>query len=46
MSRKNQAPKSEVLPDPLYKSKLVTRLINSFMLDGKLGNAASIVYGA
>jgi len=41
MSRKNQAPKREVLPDPLYNSKLVTRLINRVMLDGN-----SIVYGA
>ena len=46
MSRKNQAPKREVLPDPLYNSKLVTRLINRVMLDGKRGTAASIVYGA
>ena len=35
MSRKNRAPKREVLPDPLYNSKLVTRLINRIMLDGK-----------
>ena len=46
MSRKNQAPKREVLPDPLYNSKIVTRLINRLMLDGKRGTAASIVYGA
>jgi small subunit ribosomal protein S7 len=46
MSRKNRAPKREVLPDPLYNSKLVTRLINRIMLDGKRGTAASIVYGA
>ena len=46
MSRKNQAPKREVLPDPLYNSKLVTRLINRVMLDGKRGTAATIVYGA
>ena len=46
MSRKNRAPKREVLPDPLYNSKLVTRLINRVMLDGKRGTAASIVYGA
>ena len=46
MSRKNRAPKREVLADPLYNSKLVTRLINRVMLDGKRGTAASIVYGA
>ena len=46
MSRKNQAPKREVLADPLYNSKLVTRLINRVMMDGKRGTAASIVYGA
>ena len=37
MSRKGQAPKREVLPDPLYNSKIVTRLINLLMLDGKRG---------
>lgn len=46
MSRKNQAPKREVLADPLYNSKLVTRLINRVMMYGKRGTAASIVYGA
>ena len=46
MSRKNRAPKREVLADPLYNSKIVTRLINRVMLDGKRGTAASIVYGA
>ena len=46
MSRKNRAPKRDVLPDPLYNSQLVTRLINRVMLDGKRGTAASIVYGA
>ena len=35
MSRKNRAPKREVLADPLYNSKIVTRLINRVMLDGK-----------
>ncbi|MCH4167832.1 MAG: 30S ribosomal protein S7 [Streptococcaceae bacterium] len=44
MSRKGQAPKREVLPDPLYNSKIVTRLINRIMLDGKRGIAANIVY--
>jgi len=42
MSRKNRAPKRDVLPDPLYNSQLVTRLINRVMLDGKRGTAASI----
>jgi len=46
MSRKGQAPKREVLPDPLYNSKLVTRLINRVMLDGKRGTAAQIIYKA
>ena len=46
MSRKNRAPKREVLPDPLYNSQLVTRLINRVMLDGKRGTAATIVYDA
>ena len=41
MSRKNRAPKRDVLPDPLYNSQLVTRLINRVMLDGKRGTAAS-----
>ncbi|NLB80474.1 MAG: 30S ribosomal protein S7 [Clostridiaceae bacterium] len=38
--------KRDVLPDPLYGSKLVTRLINNIMLDGKRGVAQKIVYGA
>ncbi|MDR1567897.1 MAG: 30S ribosomal protein S7 [Streptococcaceae bacterium] len=46
MSRKGQAPKREVLPDPLYHSKIVTRLINRIMLDGKRGVASNIVYKA
>ena len=46
MSRKNRAPKREVLADPLYNSKIVTRLINRVMLDGKRGTAATIVYDA
>ena len=46
MSRKNRAPKREVLADPLYNSKIVTRLINRVMLDGKRGTAATIVYNA
>ena len=44
--RRGQVAKRDVLPDPLYNSKLVTRLINSIMLDGKKGVAQKIVYGA
>ena len=44
--RSGQIAKRDVLPDPLYNSKLVTRLINSVMLDGKKGVAQKIVYGA
>jgi small subunit ribosomal protein S7 len=39
-------PKRDVLPDPMYGSELVTRLINNIMLDGKKGVAQKIVYGA
>ena len=46
MPRRGKIAKRDVLPDPLYKSKLVTRLINSVMLDGKKGIAQRIVYGA
>ena len=46
MPRKGHVAKREVLPDPLYKSTLVTKLINSIMLDGKKGVAEKIVYGA
>ena len=38
--------KRDVLPDPMYNSKIVTRLINNIMLDGKKGVAQKIVYGA
>ncbi len=44
--RRGQIAKRDVLPDPLYNSKLVTRLINNIMLDGKKGVAQKIVYGA
>ncbi|HHW46540.1 MAG TPA: 30S ribosomal protein S7 [Clostridiales bacterium] len=44
--RRGSVPKRDVLPDPLYNSKLVTRLINNVMLDGKKGVAQRIVYGA
>ncbi len=46
MPRKGQAPKRDVLPDPIYNSKLVTRLINKIMLDGKKGTAQTILYSA
>ncbi|MFA9380613.1 MAG: 30S ribosomal protein S7 [Acetanaerobacterium sp.] len=46
MPRRGQISKRDVLPDPLYNSKLVTRLINSVMYDGKKGVAQKIVYGA
>lgn len=44
--RRGNIAKRDVLPDPLYKSKQVTRLVNSIMLDGKKGVAQKIVYGA
>ncbi|MHA0857676.1 30S ribosomal protein S7 [Paenibacillus sp. CMAA1364] len=46
MPRKGPVTKRDVLPDPLYNSKLVTRLINRIMLDGKRGTAATILYNA
>ena len=46
MPRRGQIAKRDVLPDPVYNSKLVTRLINNIMLDGKKGVAQKIVYGA
>ncbi len=44
--RRGFVPKREVLPDPMYGSKLVTKLINSIMLDGKKGVAQKVVYDA
>jgi len=44
--RKGHVAKRSVLPDPLYGSKIVTKLINGIMLDGKKGVAQKIVYGA
>ena len=44
--RRGSIAKRDVLPDPLYNSKLVTRLINNIMVDGKRGVAQKIVYGA
>ena len=46
MPRRGKIAKRDVLPDPLYNSKLVTRLINNIMLDGKKGVAQKIVYEA
>ena len=44
--RKRRAVKRDVLPDPIYKSKVVTKLINAIMNDGKKGTAEKILYGA
>lgn len=46
MPRKGPVPRRDVLPDPIYNSKLVTRLINQIMIDGKKGLAQSILYKA
>lgn len=46
MPRKGHIAKRDVLPDPIYHSKLVTRIVNTIMLDGKKGTAQSILYGA
>ena len=46
MPRRGKIAKRDVLPDPMYNSKMVTRLINNIMLDGKKGVAQKIVYGA
>ena len=46
MPRKGNVPKREVLPDPLYGSKVVTKLINNLMIDGKKGKSQKIVYDA
>ena len=46
MPRRGQIANRDVLPDPMYNSKLVTRLINNVMYDGKKGVAQKIVYGA
>ena len=46
MPRRGETPKRDVLPDPLYNNKIVTRLINNIMLDGKKGVAQKIVYDA
>ncbi|MBQ9790844.1 MAG: 30S ribosomal protein S7 [Clostridia bacterium] len=46
MSRRNAAQKRDVLPDPVYNSKVVTKLVNQIMLDGKRSIAQTIVYDA
>ena len=46
MPRRGQISKREVLPDPMYNSQLVTKLVNNIMLDGKKGVAQKIVYDA
>ena len=46
MPRRSGVPKRDVLPDPVYGSKVVTKVINQVMRDGKKGTAQEIVYGA
>ena len=46
MPRRGSVAKRDVLPDPIYNSKLVTKFINAIMYDGKRGVAQRIVYGA
>ena len=46
MPRRGNVPKREILPDPVYGSVLVMRLVNSVMLDGKKGVAQKVVYAA
>ena len=46
MPRKGHIPKRDVLPDPLYNDKVLTKLINQIMMDGKKGVAQKICYGA
>lgn len=46
MPRKGPVPRRDVLPDPIHNSKLVTRLVNRIMIDGKKGVAQSILYNA
>ena len=46
MPRRSGVPKRDVLPDPVYNSKVVAKLINQVMLDGKKGTAQAIVYEA
>ena len=46
MPRRGSVPKRDVLPDPIYKNKVVTKLVNQVMYDGKKGIAQGIVYDA
>ena len=46
MPRRGNIPEREILPDPMYNSVLVTKLVNSIMVDGKKGVAQKVVYGA
>ena len=46
MPRKGHIPKRDVLPDPMYNSKVVTKFINNVMVDGKKGVAQKICYDA
>ena len=46
MPRRGNVPKREILPDPVYHSVLVTKLVNQIMLDGKKGVAQKVVYSA
>jgi small subunit ribosomal protein S7 len=46
MARRARAPKREIQPDPVYRNRLVTQMINRIMLDGKKSTAERIVYGA
>ena len=46
MPRRGNVPKREILPEPMYGSVLVTRLVNNVMLDGKKGVAQKVVYAA
>ena len=46
MPRRGNVPKREILPDPVYQSVLVTKLVNQVMLDGKKGVAQKVVYSA
>lgn len=46
MPRKGPVPRRDVLPDPIYNSKLITRLVNRMMIDGKKGTAQRILYEA
>lgn len=46
MPRRSGVPKRDVLPDPIYNNKILTKLVNQIMMDGKRGTAQKIVYGA